>query len=248
MVFSPCRQRRHAELTPVNLQHLCQSAADLGRSIDLTGCDYGPHKRSQQFLGIQSYYYFLAGFVRHLHLRKILEIGTSYGGSMMAMHRGCELDQPGVELVTIDKIDIAGDGLTRLRQVQRIRGDSLANETLHKARARLSVPIDLLYIDSKHSYHHTQRNIAVFGCCFHPRFIILDDIHLNEEMESLWSEIHDRYGSLAYDASDIAGRPSGFGILACAAKRTATAEACLRPPDMSATQRVADPVDCQPCK
>lgn len=232
----------------MNLEHLCKSAANVGRSLDLTGCEYGPHKRTQRFLGIQPYYYFLAGFVRHLHLRKILEIGTSYGGSMMAMHRGCELHQPGVELVTIDKIDIAGDGLTRLRQVQRICGDSTAPETLHKTRAHLSTPIDLLYIDSKHSYEHTQRNIAIFGCCFHPRFIILDDIHLNAEMEMLWSDIQDRYGSLAYDVSDIAERPSGFGILACAADTLAMTKTGHRPLDARLTRRAADPMAQQPCR
>lgn len=230
----------------MNLQLLCENAALVGQSLDLTGCNYGPHKRTQSFLGVQTYYHFLAGFVRHLHLRKILEIGTSYGGSMMAMHRGCELEEPGSELVTIDKIDMAGEGLTHLPQVRRIHGDSLAPETLHKTRARLSVPIDLLYIDSKHDYAHTQRNIAIFGCCFHPRFIILDDIHLNAEMETLWSEIEDRYGRLAYDASDIAERPSGFGILACASQRPAAPELRHPPQEGCLMRRAAVPAECQP--
>lgn len=244
-MFSPCRQSGLAEREPVNLQNLCVSAAETGRSIDLSGCIYGPHRRSQRTLGIQSYYSFLAGFVRHLHLRKILEIGTGFGGSMMALHRGCEWNQPGVELVTIDKFDAAGEGLIRLREVQRIHGDSLATSTLYRTRMHLSVPIDLLYIDSKCSYDHARRNIAIFGCCFHPRFIILDDIHLNAEMETLWSEIHYRYGSLAYDASEVAERPSGFGILACAAKRSALAEERHRAPDLQATRPMADAGYCQ---
>lgn len=223
----------------MNLQHLCESTALVGHSIDLTGCDYGPHKRSQRFLGVQTYYYFLAGFVRHLRLRKILEIGTSYGGSMMAMHRGCESIESGLELVTIDKIDMAGEGLIRLGRVQRIQGDSLATETLHKTRARLSTPIDLLYIDSKHSYEQTQRNIAIFGACFHPRFIILDDIHLNAEMEKLWGDIRERYDNLAYDASEIAGRPSGFGILACRTENLAPPATRHQPTSSHLTRRAA---------
>jgi hypothetical protein len=203
----------------VNLQHLCESAVIVGRSFDLTGCDYGPHKRSQRFLGVQPYYHFLAGFVRHLNLRKILEIGTSYGGSMMAMYRGCKLEEPGVELVTIDKIDMAGAGLIRLGRVERICGNSLAPDTLAKAKAQLSTPIDLLYIDSKHSYDHTLQNIASYAGHFHPDFVILDDIHLNEEMEALWGEMQGRYGHLAYDASDLAERPTGFGVFAYAAAK-----------------------------
>jgi hypothetical protein len=150
--------------------------------------------------------------------------------------------------VTIDKIDIAGDGLTRMRQVQRIHGDSTAPETLHKTRTHLSTPIDLLYIDSKHSYEHTQRNIAIFGCCFHPRFIILDDNHLNAEMEMLWSDIQDRYGSLAYDASDCAERPSGFGILACATNTSATTETEHRPLETRLKRPVAGPMARPPCR
>ena len=200
-------------ITPT-LQHICENAANAGRDIDLNGCDYGPHKRTNLHLGVQPYYHFLAGFARTLGCKKVLEIGTSYGGSMMAISRGCDADQAGLELVTVDKIDIAGQGLSGLRHITRIHGDSLLPATLGRVRAKVSPPIDLLYIDSKHSYEHVTGNIRSYGDEFRPRFLILDDIHLNAEMENVWREISAQFGDQAFDASELAQRPVGFGVVA----------------------------------
>jgi len=199
----------------MTLSAICENAAKAGRDIDLSGCDYGPHKRSGLHLGPQPYYYLLAGFTQTLGLRKILEIGTSYGGSMMAISRGCGRDLSAVELVTVDKVNIAGEGLMALLHVKRVHGDSLSPATLRSVRNQLSPPISLLYIDSKHSYEHTQKNLDLYCAEFSPRFVILDDIHLNPEMDRLWSELSQRFGGDAFDASELAGRPSGFGILDC---------------------------------
>jgi len=196
-------------MTRKTLQSLAGEAAAAGREIDLTGCDYGPHITSGLHLGVQPYYRFLAGFARTIGLRKVLEIGTSYGGSMMAMDRGSR----GVEMVTVDKKDMAGDGLKALARIKRVIGDSLAPDTLRKVKAHLSGPIDLLYIDSKHSYDHTTKNMQLYGGEFRPRFVIFDDIHLNEEMERFWTDAKAKYGHLAFDASELAGRPCGFGIV-----------------------------------
>jgi hypothetical protein len=193
----------------MTLQRICEDAAAAGRDIDLTGCDYGPHTSSGLHLGVQPYYHFLAGFVRALGLGKVLEIGTSYGGSMMAMDRGA----PGAERVTVDKTDMAGDGLKALGHIKRVIGDSLAAETLRKVKVHMSAPIDLLYIDSKHSYDHTKGNIARYGGEFRPRYVILDDIHLNAEMDRFWNHTRETFGDCAFDASELAGRPCGFGVL-----------------------------------
>jgi hypothetical protein len=222
----------------MNLQTVCENAAATGRSIDLAGCDYGPHKRSAQFLGVQPYYHFLAGFVRSLHLRKVLEIGTSYGGSMMAIHRGCERDQPDAQLVTVDKVDIAGKGLTSLADVRRFHGDSLASGTLQEIAAHLTSPIDFLYIDSKHSYDHTDKNLTIYGAQFRPRFVILDDIHLNSEMETLWADIRDTVQQYSYDASELAQRPTGFGVLDYVAAKEALRTGELAPANRQAKRQV----------
>jgi hypothetical protein len=196
-------------MTRKTLQHIAGDAAALGREIDLTGCDYGIHITSGLHLGVQPYYHFLAGFARTIGLRKVLEIGTCYGGSMMAIDRGSR----GVEMVTVDKKEMAGDGVKALVHIKRVIGDSLAADTLRKVQAHLSGPIDLLYIDSKHSYEHTTGNLQLYGGEFRPRFVIFDDIHLNEEMERFWGDAKKKYGELAFDASELAGRPCGFGIV-----------------------------------
>ena len=197
----------------MTLREICENAMRAGREIDLTGCDYGPHKRSNSYLGVQTYYYFLAGFVRTLGFAKILEIGTSHGGSMMAIDRGCSASAAERRLVTVDKVDVAGPGLLGLRNVARVIGDSRDAATLLEIKQRLTTPIDLLYIDSKHSYDHTMRNIQLHGAEFRPRFVILDDIHLNAEMEKVWAEVSAQYRHQAFDASQLAERPGGFGIL-----------------------------------
>ena len=197
----------------MTLQQICEHAAKSGDNIDLKGCDYGPHKRTDLYLGVQPYYHFLAGFVQTLGCRTILEIGTSYGGSIMAMSRGCPADQPAARLVTVEKVDIAGPQLLGLRYIRRVHGDSLTPATVREVGLLLTAPIDLLYIDSKHSYEHTKNNILIYGAEFRPRFVILDDIHLNSEMDALWSETSAKYRHHAFDASDLAKRPGGFGVI-----------------------------------
>ena len=184
-----------------------------GRAIDLKGCDYGPHKTSGKFYGPQPYYHFLAGLVRTLGFRKILEIGTNYGGSILAIDRGCGGPQPGVELVTIDKIDIACPALIALPHIKRICRPSLAPQALAEAATHLHHPIDLLYIDSKHTYDETHGNFTTYGAAFHPRLVILDDIHLNPDMERIWREMTQRFAHRAFDATHLSERKDGFGIL-----------------------------------
>ena len=195
------------------LHELCQNAIHAGRGLDLTGCDYGPHKRTNQHLGIQPYYYFLAGMVSSLGLKRILEIGTSYGGSIMAMERGCGKETSGAKFVTVDKVDIAGEALLSRQHIARLHGDSLDQTTLKQIEAHLHAPIDLLYIDSKHSRDHVLGNLAIYGQAMRPRFIILDDIHLNPEMENIWAELAATYRERACDVSGIAERACGFGVL-----------------------------------
>ncbi len=131
----------------------------------------------------------------------------------MAMSRGCGIDEPGAQLVTVDKVDMAGPGLAGIPQVRRIHGDSTSETTFRGVREHLDGPIDLFYIDSKHDYEHTAANLCIYGQALDPRFVILDDIHLNAEMERIWAELLELHGARAFDASDLVMRPSGFGVI-----------------------------------
>jgi hypothetical protein len=87
---------------------------------------------------------------------------------------------------------------------------------MKEVRKYLKRPIDLLFIDSKHSYEHVTRNISIYGAEFRPRFIILDDIELDAEMKRAWAEIAGQYAEHAFDASALARRlDTGFGVLDC---------------------------------
>ena len=131
----------------------------------------------------------------------------------MAISRGCGEDRPGMSLVTVDKADFSGPGLKALAHVRRVLGDSTAETTVERVKAVMSAPVDLLYIDSKHTYEHTMANLKIYREAFDPRVIILDDIRINPEMEDLWREVSREFRDQSFDASELADRSTGFGVI-----------------------------------
>jgi hypothetical protein len=197
----------------LSLKERCEMAADAGKSIDISGCKYGLHKRSGTYIQEQPYYAFLAGFVAAMRVRSVLEIGTNCGGSIMAISRGIA---PGIEaaLLTIDKTYENEEGFAAFPQIMRVQGDSLHSATIAQVRKRLSQQIDLLYIDSVHTFEHVKKNVKVYGRAHMPLYIILDDIHLNESMEKLWAYFTAELGQdHCYDVSALAARDPGFGVM-----------------------------------
>ena len=196
----------------LNLQKLCESAYAIGKQIDISGCHYGLHKRSGLFLKETYYYRVLAGFVSLLKLRRILEIGTHFGGSIMAMSRGIPPCEPST-LVTVDKTYENEEGFAAFPQIIRIRGDSAKEETVQQVKTHFARDIDLLYIDSVHKYDHTKKNIDLYAGIHSPKYLILDDVHLNPDMERLWNEIAAQHGERCWDAGPLVKRPTGFGVV-----------------------------------
>lgn len=185
---------------------------EISRTIDVTGCHYGLHKRTGQYLAETGYYSFLAGFVRSLKLQSILEIGTHYGGSSMAMSRGACSDGGGLKIVTIDKTNLNPEGFRDYPHIRRIHGDSLRAEVVKKTLALLPAPIDLIYLDSKHEYEHAKANLETYAEPLQPAFVLLDDVHHNLSMEKIWAELVAAHP--CFDASELARRPCGFGVVA----------------------------------
>jgi hypothetical protein len=196
----------------MNLQDTCEKAAALGRTIDISGCHYGLHKGTGRYFEETPYYSFLAGFVRLLDLKKVLEIGTYCGGSIMAISRALRTDDPDACLVTMDKTRLNEEGFRAYPRIHRILGDSLNAEVVKQTLALFQPPIDLLYIDSKHSYEHVSGNIRLYALPLAPRFIILDDIHHSESMEQIWAEICQKHPTS--DISKLVLRDCGFGVVA----------------------------------
>jgi len=199
-----------------DLEHTCKRAMEIGQGIDLSDCHYGETTGPCSYIGRPTkYYYFLAGFVRSLDLRRILEIGTNYGGSIMSIHKGIHKDSiDQSRIATIDIVSKNHEGLSKYPSIKRIAGDSLDPTVKNRVSDYFQGPIDLIYIDSLHEYDHTKDNISSYAEMLNPNYIILDDIRQCDGMKRLWNELKKTCGDNAFDASDISIRKgAGFGVI-----------------------------------
>jgi predicted O-methyltransferase YrrM len=199
-------------------RELLERAMKVGQELDLSECCYGPPHWSGDFvLTPTSSYSFLAGFVRLLELGRIMEIGTHYGGSALAMVTGLTEERArDARLVTVDVTRLNVEGMARCGQIQRLHGDSLDPAIVARALSGFEDHVDLLYVDTVHTYQQTLENLAVYANRLKPRFIILDDIRLNDDMRALWRDIGRLDPGPMFDVSDIAERSAaGFGVIAC---------------------------------
>lgn len=191
-------------------------AMTVGTQLDLSDCRYGESETARADAP-PDYYYFLAGLVRSRGYRRLVEIGTHYGGSTMALCRGIpESETPDACVVTIDVTRFNDETLRSIPFLQRIQGDSLLPEVVDEACAHFEGPIDLLYVDSFHQHRETLQNIAVFANRLRPSAVVIDDIHLNPSMHNLWMELLSLEVGVASDVSSLVRRRgAGFGIIEC---------------------------------
>src|SRR6185437_15688968 len=104
---------------PSDLAQIVRAAWDAGATIDLTDTPYGPgFKPGVYFNEAPSYYRFLAGFVRSQNCKRIVEIGTHFGGASLAMVKG-----GADKIVTIDITDL-NPKIHSVRQIRKIMGDA----------------------------------------------------------------------------------------------------------------------------
>ena len=208
----------------VSLMDKCQEAMSEGKKIDLNMCRYGePHWQGAVPTDPFAYYYFLAGLVRTQHLKYIFEIGTHFGGSIMAMSRGVpEADFGKSRLVTVDLTYLNADVLKTFPSIKRIKGDALSTEVVQAVARSFDRPVDLMYIDSSHSYEHVRPSIDIYMRKLDPRYIVLDDIALNPSMKRLWQELCVEHEGCILDISAITsrGKSVGFGIIERVQART----------------------------
>jgi len=201
------------------IENVCEQAMTEGQKIDLTDCYYGkPHWDGPFVSSPYAYYFFLAGFVKVQKLSQILEIGTHFGGSILSMNRGMsKQDGSGNRLVTVDITCENKEAFKPYPRIKRIQGDSLDPKTLTEIATSFKGPIDLLFIDAVHECSHVKRNISIYANLLSPKYIILDDIHLNDSMRELWKEVQKEFKDRAFDVTSISGRGEdvGFGIIHC---------------------------------
>src|SRR5262245_14096659 len=201
------------------IREIVRQAWMVGQTISLSNVCYGPShwdggKRfhNEPF----PYYFFLAGLVRSQSCTAILEIGTHYGGSCLAMLHGIA-DRSMANIVTVDISDLNPE-LHMTPGVTKLVGDANDEVTLKKTALCFDdAPIDLLYIDANHRFSPTITNLGLYCLLLRPRLVVIDDIVLNDEMHTLWNAMSGAYGADAANCaeieSEIRASDVGFGLI-----------------------------------
>lgn len=137
----------------------------------------------------------------------IVETGTDRGRSAAHFAAG----NPDAQVLTID-IDAACSQHARELGLDNIR--AITADSLEYVPHIDNESIDVLFLDSLHTYEHTQAEFVAFFPKVAPGGVIfIDDIHLDEGMNRFWEWLtrcaHD-YGDVA-DISEL--HFSGFGVV-----------------------------------
>ncbi|HEY1663434.1 MAG TPA: class I SAM-dependent methyltransferase [Verrucomicrobiae bacterium] len=193
-------------------------------SFDLSGIGYGqPHwgNTNQPVVAPHPYYFFLAGLVKITGARKIVEVGTHQGGSARAMAKAF----PGPTAGKILTFDITPYGSQMFAGHPAIRAyncDANSEAGFNHVIEQFGEPrIDLVFIDGMHDFWFTLMSVLIYGEICAARYIVLDDISLNPEMEKLWALLRSRYGTKnvidATQVDETIRRPGviapGFGVI-----------------------------------
>lgn len=204
------------DLDNIALESIIGEAWYRGNCINLTGVGYGPaHWSTDEIVDSPyDYYYLLAGLVNITNVANIIEIGTHYGGSALAMSKGLS-QYDNSKILTFDVTDI---GINKFKDHRVIKACQLnANtELAYNKSLKEFDTIDLLFIDSYHEYWTTFLSLQIYTS-FMPSWVIIDDITLNDDMKKLWDKAVDRYGAKnCINATTVIPefRPmAGFGII-----------------------------------
>lgn len=156
----------------------------------------------------ERYNFFLYRLARIFRPVLYVETGTDRGRS--ALHVACGLDGLiTTRVISIDIEYVCSDELRGhalqlgLRNVEARTGDSVL-----EAENFAPESIDLLFLDSLHTYDHLKRELKVYLPKMQPGgLIVLDDIHINPDMRRCWDEI-------PLDKRDVSSLHfSGFGLV-----------------------------------
>ena len=118
-------------------------------------------------------------------------------------------------LMTIDITDLNRSAYRHYPEIQKVVGDCFSPEVISKVHSYFPEGGDLLFIDAVHRYKHTRWCIEEFSKIFRPKYIILDDIFINEWMQELWRELNEFLPGKCFDITSLAHRGSvcGFGLI-----------------------------------
>jgi hypothetical protein len=200
-----------------NLAEIVRAAWTAGKDISLSNAVYGPAHwpDGKRFCDeALNYYYFLAGLVRLQGCRRMLEIGTHFGGSAIAMLRGV-LMPSSAKIVTIDITDL-NPALHSTPGIIKLTGDANSDEQVKRIFVHFGgEPIDLLFIDAEHQFLPTITNFSLYVALLRPHLVVIDDVKLNEGMRDTWRVIRAAYGENAIDCDSVLPEvraPDNFGF------------------------------------
>jgi hypothetical protein len=191
---------------------------ELGAELDLSTAIYGPAHVVDDFVDhTPPYYVFLAGLIRATGARTIAELGTHYGGSIQAMAAGIRDEQrQDARMATVDVTALNREVLDGIDRLTCVQGDSLDDDVVAQMMAPFDRHVDVLFVDTIHSYQQTFENTAVYANRLKPALIVFDDIHLNPEMEQFWGDVCASGAGTPYDVTEQSERgAAGLGLLAC---------------------------------
>jgi predicted O-methyltransferase YrrM/glycosyltransferase involved in cell wall biosynthesis len=131
------------------------------------------------------YYRFLHQWVKAKKPAVIVETGTYHGHSAIHM---AEANHDG-QVITIDIDKAASDEADAFQRknLRALTGDSMALFPVVKGMAP---EVDLLFLDSQHRLPHSFEEYKLYETLVRKgSLIIVDDIHINPEMEKFWAMI-----------------------------------------------------------
>ncbi len=196
----------------------------LGRTIDLPGIGYGrAHWGSGSDIVTAPfpYYHFLAGLVRLIEARRVVEIGTHHGGSARAMAVGMA-NSPEAKIVTFDITPDGSEILARHPIIRAYHLDAVSEPAFEACVAEFGeASVDVAYIDAAHDFWTTLQSFLICSGALGAGIVVLDDIALNPGMSKLWRHLRRSYPGDAIDATDVhpeirsggSGINPGFGVV-----------------------------------
>jgi hypothetical protein len=176
-----------------DLRDHVQEAFERGASIDLSGAVYGPDTGNDRgFLDTEmSYYRLLAGHMALTGGSTVVEVGTHFGGSTLALLAGLRAGGASdPRIVTMDVTDLNGERLSAEPEITKVLGDSTEAGFVESVSSELTGDVDTVYIDALKDAGfvlRTMHNLHRAG--IDARWLVLDDISANESMRSLWDAI-----------------------------------------------------------
>lgn len=148
------------------------------------------------------YYKFLWAAMIVLQPKNVVELGTYWGLSGLAIMEGLPPDS---EFTTVDNGAEDSNTHYHLNHVNDSRLHFIYASSLSVA-SRFS-DIDFLYIDTAHNYEQVSKEWVLYEPLVSKGGVVLfDDIHLNDGMDRFWTELQGN----KVDISEYHG--SGFGI------------------------------------